>query len=106
MSVTQFERTPRFAVAANTRGTNAASGGDTQYLSELPPTNTKRWTIRRKAAVVAGVHIGLITMEEACERYRLSMEEFLSWQRLIERHGVNGLRATRIQDYRRDAEQD
>jgi hypothetical protein len=28
------------------------------------------------------------------------VEEFLSWQRSIDRHGLAGLRATRIQDYR------
>jgi hypothetical protein len=69
-------------------------------LADLPPTNTKRWVIRRKAEVVAGVRSGLITLEEACRRYSLSIDEFLSWQRLMESHGVRGLRATRIQDYR------
>ncbi len=69
-------------------------------LADLPPTNTKRWVIRRKAEVVAGVRSGLITLEEACKRYSLSIDEFLSWQRLMESHGVRGLRATRIQDYR------
>ena len=74
-------------------------------LSDLPSPNTKRWVIRRKAEVVAGVRLGLITIEEACERYRLSIDEFLSWQRLIEQHGMRGLRATRVQEYRRKAPQ-
>jgi len=69
-------------------------------LAALPPTSTKRWVIRRKAAVVSAVRSGLLTLEDACQRYTLSVEEFLSWQRLIERHGVRGLRATRLQDYR------
>ncbi len=69
-------------------------------LETLPPPNTKRWVIRRKAEVVAGVRDGLISLDEACGRYKLSIEEFLSWQRLIERHGLAGLRATRVQDYR------
>jgi hypothetical protein len=30
------------------------------------------------------------------------VEEFLSWQRLIDRHGLRGLRVTRLQDYRSD----
>ena len=68
--------------------------------NDLPPPDTKRWVIRRKAEVVAGVRSGLISLEEACQRYKLSVEEFVSWQRLIERHGVLGLRATRLQDYR------
>lgn len=69
-------------------------------IHDLPPTDTKRWVIRRKAEVVAGVRSGLISLEEACARYKLSVEEFLSWQRLIDRHGMRGLRATRLQDYR------
>jgi hypothetical protein len=69
-------------------------------IESLPPPNTKRWVIRRKAEVVAGVRNGIITLDEACGRYKLSIEEFLSWQRLIEQHGLAGLRATRIQDYR------
>lgn len=69
-------------------------------LKDLPPPGTKRWVIRRKAEVVAGVRAGLISLEEACERYTLSVEEFLSWQKLIDRHGLRGLRVTRLQDYR------
>ncbi len=67
---------------------------------DLPPLDTKRWVIRRKAEVVAGVRCGLISLDEACRRYGLSMEEFLSWQRLIDRYGTPGLRVTQIQKYR------
>src|SRR5579859_5349587 len=69
-------------------------------LDELPPPDTKRWVIRRKAEVVAAVRAGVISLEEACRRYTLSIEEFLSWQRLVESHGLPGLRVTRLQDYR------
>ena len=69
-------------------------------LADLPPPETKRWVIRRKAAVVTAVRRGVLSLEEACARYRLSVEEFTSWQRLIERHGMAGLRTTRFQDYR------
>ena len=69
-------------------------------LEELPPSDTKRWVIRRKAAVVNGVRDGLLTLEQACERYDLTVEEFMSWQRLIDEHGVRALRVTRLQDYR------
>ncbi len=71
----------------------------------LPPVDTKRWVISRKAEVVAAVRNGLIGLDEACERYRLSAEEFLNWQRLIEDHGLRGLLVTRIQDYRQAAEE-
>ncbi len=69
-------------------------------VNDLPSPDTKRWVIRRKAEVVAGVRAGLITIEEACERYSLSTEELHCWQRLIDTHGLRGLRTTKIQDYR------
>lgn len=69
-------------------------------LDNLPPPETKRWVIRRKAEVVAAVRAGLLSLEEACARYTLSVEEFLSWQRLVDSHGLPGLRVTRLQDYR------
>ena len=53
-----------------------------------------------KAEVVAAVRGGLLSLEEACERYVLTVEEYLSWQRSIDRHGLAGLRTTRIQQYR------
>ena len=56
-------------------------------MDDLPPPNTTRWVIRRKAAVVVAVRSGKITMEEALRRYQLSEEEFLSWQRAFETHG-------------------
>ena len=56
--------------------------------------------VRRKAAVVAAVSAGMITVEEACRRYQLSEEEFLSWQQAFEAFGLRGLRATRVQVYR------
>ena len=70
-------------------------------LADLPPPDTKRWVIRRKAEVVAAVRGGLLTLDEACQRYKLSIDEFLSWQQSVDKHGLPGLRATRIQKYRR-----
>jgi hypothetical protein len=69
-------------------------------IADLPPTNTRRWVIRRKAEVVAAVRGGLISLEEACARYTLTVDEFLSWQSSIDEHGIAGLRTTRIQLYR------
>jgi transposase-like protein len=69
-------------------------------LDKLPPPDTKRWVMRRKAQVVAGVKGGLLTVEEACERYSISEEEFRSWTKLMEGHGMRGLRTTRLRDYR------
>jgi hypothetical protein len=74
--------------------------GPVVTLESLPPPETKRWVIRRKAEVVAAVRAGVISLEEACRRYTLSIEEFLSWQRLVDSHGLPGLRVTRLQEYR------
>jgi len=89
-------------VMAQVRATNFGIPGSNvpKSLDDLPPPGTRRWVIRRKAEVVAGVRAGLISLEDACKRYSLSVEEFLSWQRSIDRHGLRGLRTTRIQDYR------
>jgi Protein of unknown function (DUF1153) len=69
-------------------------------IADLPPRGTTRWVVRRKAVLVAAVSGGLLSLEEACERYTLTVDEFLSWQHLIDCHGLQGLRATRVQDYR------
>ena len=69
---------------------------------DLPPPDTKRWVTRRKAAIVNAVRVGVISLEEVCRRYELSVEEFLAWQRAIDTYGVPGLRVTRLQIYRED----
>jgi hypothetical protein len=69
-------------------------------INDLPPPNTQRWVIRRKAEVVAAVRGGLLSLDDACERYGLTNEEFLAWQQSIDRYGMPGLRTTRIQQYR------
>jgi hypothetical protein len=74
--------------------------GQPLTVENLPPENTVRWVIRRKAEVVAAVRNGLIGLDEACERYRLSVEEFLNWEQLVNAHGLRGLRITRSQRYR------
>jgi hypothetical protein len=66
----------------------------------LPLPETKRWVPRRKAAIVNAVLSGAMSLEEVCRRYELSVEEFITWQRAIEAHGVAGLRVTRLQVYR------
>ena len=78
----------------------AESRDDTAIMAELPPSDTKRWVVRRKAIVVAAVRNGRITLEEACRRYNLSVEEFQAWEQAIDSHGVPGLRVTRLQIYR------
>ena len=74
--------------------------GEPLTLDSLPPPSTSRWVVRRKAEVVAAVNGGLLSVDEACERYGLSLEEFASWQRAVDRSGMPGLRVTRIQHYK------
>ncbi len=81
-------------------GNGGARGDASAPFPELPSPDTKRWVVRRKAVVVQAVRHGLISLQEACRRYNLSVEEFLAWQRAIERHGIPGLRVTRLQIYR------
>lgn len=61
----------------------------------LPQTWQGRWTAWRKAAVVAGIRRGAITVDEAAERYMLSREELAAWDRGLARDGITGLLAKR-----------
>ena len=74
--------------------------GEPLTLDDLPPANTRRWVVRRKAEVVAAVKGGLLSADDACARYGLSLEEFTGWQRAVDRAGLAGLRVTRTQHYR------
>ena len=68
----------------------------------MPPRSTWRWTFRRKGAVLEAIRSGVLTAEQARQRYGLSVEELDARQRDFERHGLYGLRATRPQVYRDD----
>jgi len=73
---------------------------------ELPSPDTRRWVVRRKAVVVQAVRNGTITLQEACRRYSLSVEEFLGWQRrdrAIRHPGPQGHPAADLPRHRRGA---
>ena len=72
-------------------------------VADLPPPET-RWVPRRKAEVVAAVRGGLLSIAEACDRYNLTREEFLTWHAWVTRFGKSGLRATKLQHYRNTRE--
>lgn len=65
--------------------------------SDLPTLNTKRWVSSRKAQIVVAVESSLLSPDEACSRYTLTVEEFvagkqqfkLSVRRRFERHVFN-----------------
>ena len=67
-------------------------------MPELPKP-TQRW-VRRKAAVIESVRGGWVPIDEICELYSVSVDEFLAWERDIDRYGIHGLRTTRCQIYR------
>jgi hypothetical protein len=64
------------------------------------PSPKQRWTVRRKAAVVEAVRGGCVPIEKVCTVYDLSIDEFLAWERDLDRNGTPGLRSTRYQIYR------
>lgn len=78
----------------------AGPDGSPLTMANLPAPETQRWVVRRKAEVICAVRGGLLTMDEACARYKLTVDEFLTWQVLVDTHGLKGLRTTRIQEYR------
>ena len=73
----------------NNRGEKYVIGptGTPLTLNDLPPANTQRWVIRRKAEVVAAVRGGLLTLDDACERYRLEHGSWpTSWGQLTSQY--------------------
>ena len=73
-------------------------------IEDLPPPDTKRWVIRRKESVIYAVQAKIMSLDDACERFGISSEKFESWQRFIQRHGIGGLRVTRLWKYRSNPE--
>ncbi|PWR01571.1 DUF1153 domain-containing protein [Meridianimarinicoccus roseus] len=63
---------------------------------DLPGAETRRWVASRKAVVAKAVLYGLIKRTDALQRYDLSDEELSDWIRAVERHGLSGLKVTRI----------
>ncbi|MBY6240197.1 DUF1153 domain-containing protein [Methylosinus sp. Sm6] len=82
-------------------GAEDAGTRDFAISAATLPSPSTRWVIRRKAEVVQAVRDGRLSLEEACRRYALTVDEFDAWRGFIDRHGLPGLRATRVQHYRR-----
>jgi Protein of unknown function (DUF1153) len=60
----------------------------------------KRWVPSRKAEIVDAVRGGFISLDDALERYALSIDEYLMWQRGLELFGYAGLRVNRTKHLR------
>lgn len=69
-------------------------------LSDLPSPDTIRWDIKCKAQVVNAVRNGHLSLDQACETYAMSVDEFLAWQSLFDQYGPKGLMATRVKELR------
>ncbi len=77
--------------------------GERLTIDTLPPADTARWVPRRKAQVVCAIRGGLISRQEACDRYGISDAELFSWEKLLDDHGLGALRVTKTQRYRQAA---
>ncbi len=74
--------------------------GNTFTLADLPSGERTRWVIRRKAMVAYAVRSGLLTLAEVIERHpSLSNAEYDRWCAQVNKHGLPGLRITRIMQY-------
>lgn len=67
---------------------------------DLPSDHTGYWRANRKAIVVRAVIGGLITLEEALERYHLTEKEFSIWEQGFKDGGATGLMVTHYQKLR------
>jgi hypothetical protein len=74
--------------------------GSTLSRADLPSESTVRWVASRKAVVVHAVKHGLLSRDEALQRYKLSNDEFDSWRVAIDRFGEAALKTTALQKYR------
>src|SRR3954454_8563483 len=75
------------------------SNGEVLTADTLPSPRLKRWVAGRKAEVLAAVDCGLLSVDEACVRYGISLDEFLSWKGAAGA-GLRGLSVKRVQDHR------
>ncbi|WP_333714606.1 CtrA inhibitor SciP [Yoonia sp.] len=74
--------------------------GSVLTRADLPASDTRRWVASRKAVVIKAVTHGLITRQEALERYALSEDELDEWEAAMAQHGEAALKATALQKYR------
>src|ERR1700720_881295 len=86
--------------ATSNAGIDRCPKPSTALDAVLPPPTIKRWLPEMKAKVVFAVRDGFLSLDEARERYALSLEEFLLWQRGLDLFGVSGLRMNKQQELR------
>lgn len=52
-------------------------------FQSLPKPNTKRWSKLKKIKIIKAINLGILTLDDACKKYCLSVEEYLSWQKKL-----------------------
>ncbi len=72
--------------------------GEPIGAEDLPEHADIRWVRRRKARVVAAVRGGLLSLHEALQRYSLSLEEFIEWEREVGREVAERRRTGRMRE--------
>jgi hypothetical protein len=78
-----------------------APDGSRLTEEKLPPRGRGlRWVPNRKAAVICAVRGGLLSLDDVRSRWNVTVEEYRNWEKQFDSHGRDGLRVTRIQDYR------
>jgi hypothetical protein len=91
VSVQGYQRTPEGLLCIN------------DMPARVAPGDRRRWVASRKAVIVAGVRIGLLSETQACERYALTREELVEWMARYDSGGRPGLRVTRRQRFARSS---
>lgn len=61
---------------------NADTAATADQAEDLPRPDALRWYRRDKRKVIAAVRRGALGFREACQRYRLSYQEFVDWERI------------------------
>jgi hypothetical protein len=75
--------------------------GEILTREDLPEHTDIRWVRRRKARVVAAVRGGILSLHEALERYSLSLEEFIEWEREVAGELAERRRSGRLRELTR-----
>lgn len=60
----------------------ADTAATADQVEDLPRPGARRWYRRDKRKVIAAVRRGALGFREACQRYRLSYQEFVDWERI------------------------
>lgn len=79
---------------------NTYKDSSSETVSNLPTSYATRWSASRKAAVVRAVHTGELSLGTALQRYRLSGNEFRTWEEHLASEGVHGLKARELRMHR------